>query len=180
MTTEIRIAGTGGQGVILASIVLAEAAGVCEGRHVVQTQSYGPEARGGASRADVIISDAPILFPKARLLDILVCLSQQAADKYFDRLKTNGTALIDSFNVRSCPRRNAVCLPLAETARTQLGREIFTNIVTLGALSKVTGVVKLDSLKQAIARRVPPATVEMNERALQAGWDLATDSPAGH
>jgi 2-oxoglutarate ferredoxin oxidoreductase subunit gamma len=173
MTTEIRIAGTGGQGVILASIVLAEAAGVVEGRRVVQTQSYGPEARGGASRADVLVSDEPILYPKARLLDALVCLSQQAADRYFPSLKQDGVAIIDSFHVRECPREGAVCLPLSETARTELGRELFTNVVTLGALARVTGIVKLESLKQAIASRVPPATVEMNQRALQAGWDLA-------
>ena len=176
MVTEIRLAGTGGQGVILASIVLAEAAGVYEGRRVVQTQSYGPEARGGASRADVIIAGEPILFPKARLLDVLVCLSQQAADKYFDRLKTTGTALVDTFYVRECPRAGAACLPLSQTARDVLGRELFTNIVALGALARVSGVVKLDSLKQAIAHRVPPATVEMNQRALQAGWDLAADN----
>ena len=102
MKTEIRLAGTGGQGVILASVILAEAAGVHEGRHVVQTQSYGPEARGGASRADVIIADEPILYPKSRRLDVLVCLSQQAADKYFEDLKVHGMAIIDSFYVREC------------------------------------------------------------------------------
>lgn len=175
MMTEVRIAGTGGQGVILASIVLAEAAGVYEGRRVVQTQSYGPEARGGASRADVLISDRPILYPKARLLDTLVCLSQQAADKYFSALKQDGIAIIDSFHVRECPREGAACLPLSETARNVLGRELFTNVVTLGSLARVTGIVRLDSLKQAIASRVPPATVDMNQRALQAGWDLAAD-----
>ncbi len=158
---------------ILASIVLAEAAGVHEGRRVVQTQSYGPEARGGASKADVIISDEAILFPKSRRLDVLLCLSQQAAEQYFVDLKQRGIAIIDSFHVRECPREGAVCLPLSETAREQLGRELFTNIVALGALARVTGIVGLESLKTAVAKRVPPATLEMNERALQAGWDLA-------
>jgi 2-oxoglutarate ferredoxin oxidoreductase subunit gamma len=179
VTTEIRIAGTGGQGVILSSIVLAEAAGVHEGRRVVQTQSYGPEARGGASKADVIISDEPILFPKCRLLDVLVCLSQQAVEEYMSDLKVKGTAIIDSFHVRECPRENAICLALSETARNELGRELFTNVVTLGALAKVTKVVKLESLERAIASRVPENTVELNQKALRAGWDLeAVSRPA--
>jgi len=175
LKTEIRLAGTGGQGVILASIVLAEAAGVYEGRHVVQTQSYGPEARGGASKADVIISDEPILFPKSRRLDVLVCLSQQAADKYFDDLKVRGIAIIDRFYVRECPREGTICLPLSETARNELGRELFTNIVTLGAFAQVTRLVKLHSLEKAIAERVPLHTLEMNQQALTVGWKLAAN-----
>jgi len=173
MKTELRLAGTGGQGVILASVILAEAAGVYDGRKVVQTQSYGPEARGGASRADVIIADEPILFPKARKLDVLVCLSQQAADRYFDDLKVRGTAIIDEFYVRECPRSGAICLPLSETARQGLGRELFTNIVTLGALARVTRLVKPESLEKAVATRVPAASLDMNRRALALGWQLA-------
>uniref|UniRef100_A0A7C4GJH1 2-oxoacid:ferredoxin oxidoreductase subunit gamma n=1 Tax=candidate division WOR-3 bacterium TaxID=2052148 RepID=A0A7C4GJH1_UNCW3 len=173
MQTEIRLAGTGGQGVILASVILAEAAGVYEGRQVVQTQSYGPEARGGASRADVIIADEPILFPKARKLDVLVCLSQQAADKYLADLKVRGLAIIDAFYVRECPREGAVCLSLSETARKELGRELFTNIVTLGALARLTGLVKLESLESSVATRVPAHSLELNRRALRLGWDLA-------
>ena len=173
MKTEVRLAGTGGQGLILASIILADAAGVHEGYHVVQTQSYGPEARGGASKADVIISDEPILFPKSRRLDVLVCLSQQATDKYFDDLKANGTAIIDAFHVRECPRQNAVCLPMSETARKELGRELFTNILMLGALARVTEIIRLESLELALAGRVPPRTLDLNRRALEVGWNLA-------
>jgi 2-oxoglutarate ferredoxin oxidoreductase subunit gamma len=173
--TELRLAGTGGQGVILASVVLAEAAGVYEGRRVVQTQSYGPEARGGASKADIIISDEEILYPKSRRLDILVCLSQQAAEEYFGDLKQDGVAIIDSFYVRECPREGAICLPLTETAREKVGRELFTNIVTLGAVARATGVVKLDSLEHAVASRVPPRTIDLNRQALQAGWDVVAD-----
>jgi 2-oxoglutarate ferredoxin oxidoreductase subunit gamma len=173
LKTEIRLAGTGGQGVILASIILAEAAGVHEGRYVVQTQSYGPEARGGASRADVIISDEPILYPKSRRLDVLVCLSQQAAEKYFDDLKVQGTAIIDSFYVRECPREGTICLPMTETARNELGRELFTNIVMLGVVAQVTRVVRLDSLEKAVAHRAPPKTLEINKQALALGWELS-------
>ncbi len=173
MKVELRLAGTGGQGVILASIILAEAAGVHEGRQVVQTQSYGPEARGGASKADVIISDQPILYPKSRKLDVLVSLSQQAADKYFDDLKVRGIAIIDSFYVRECPRQGALCLPLSETSREQLGRELYTNILTLGALARVTGLVRLESLQKALANRAPARTIDTNRRALELGWHLA-------
>ena len=174
METEIRLAGTGGQGVILASVILAEAAGVYEGRHVVQTQSYGPEARGGASRADVIIADEPILYPKSRRLDVLVCLSQLAADKYFDDLKVRGTAIIDSFYVRECPREGAICLPMTETARAELGRELFTNIVMLGVLAQMTRIVSLESLEKAVANRAPAKTLDLNKKALAVGWRLGT------
>jgi len=169
---EIRLAGTGGQGVILASVILAEAAGVHERWHVVQTQSYGPEARGGASKADVIIADEPVLFPKCRKLDVLLCLSQQAAERFLADLKVKGLAIIDRFYVRECPRAGAVCLPLAETARHELGRELFTNIVALGALARLTGVVRLESLEKAVASRVPAQTLELNRKALKLGWDL--------
>jgi len=172
LKTEIRLAGTGGQGVILASVILAEAAGVHEGRYVVQTQSYGPEARGGASRADVIIADEPILYPKCRQLDVLVCLSQLAAEKYLENLKVRGTAIIDSFYVRECPREGAVCVPMTETARTELGRELFTNIVMLGALAQITRTVERESLERAVANRAPAKTIELNKQALALGWQL--------
>lgn len=173
MKSEIRLAGTGGQGVILSSVILAEAAGVYEGRKVVQTQSYGPEARGGASKADVIIADEPILFPKCRKLDVLVCLSQQAVDKYIEDLKVRGIAINDSFYVRECSREHVVCLPMAETARNELGRELFTNILMLGALARVTHVVKLESLELAVATRVPAKTLDVNRKALRLGWEMA-------
>jgi 2-oxoglutarate ferredoxin oxidoreductase subunit gamma len=172
LKVEIRLAGTGGQGVILASVILAEAAGVHEGRRVVQTQSYGPEARGGASRADVIIADEPILYPKCRKLDVLVCLSQLAADKYLEDLKVRGTAVIDSFYVRECPREGAICVPMTETARAELGRELFTNIVMLGVLAQITQTVKLESLEKAVANRAPAKTLELNKKALALGWQL--------
>jgi len=173
---EIRLAGTGGQGVILASVILAEAAGVYENWYAVQTQSYGPEARGGASRADVIISDQPILYPKCRKLDFLVGLSQPAINKYLPDLKTRGWALIDDFYVRECPHMRTLCLPLARTAREQLGRELFTNILTLGAVARITGLVSLDSLIKATLSRVPKQYQEINTKALEIGWQLADNN----
>ncbi|MGQ9708260.1 MAG: 2-oxoacid:acceptor oxidoreductase family protein [bacterium] len=170
---EIRLAGTGGQGVILASVILAEAAGVYEGWFAVQTQSYGPEARGGASRADVIISDEPILYPKCRKLDLLVGLSQTAVDRYLQDLKVKGMAVIDEFYVRECPHPNTLYLPLSRTAQEQLGKELFTNILTLGAVAQITGIVQLNSLEKAVASRVPRQFLNLNSKALQIGWELA-------
>jgi 2-oxoglutarate ferredoxin oxidoreductase subunit gamma len=172
MHFEVRLAGTGGQGLLLAGEILAEAAGVHEGRQVVQTQSYGPEARGGASKSDVIIADQEILYPKTRRLDILACLSQGSADAYVRDLKPDGRLITDSTFVYSCSRTDAVCIPLTQATRDRLGRDIFTNIVLLGAIASVTGIVKLDSLERSVARRVPPATLENNRTALRLGFEL--------
>lgn len=172
MRVEIRLAGTGGQGLLLAGVVLAEAAGVHEGRQVVQTQSYGPEARGGASKTDVIIADSEILYPKARRLDILACLSQGAVDAYSAELKSDGKLITDSTFVFSCTRSDAICLPLTQAARERLGRDIFTNIVLLGAIAALTGVVRIESLETTIASRVPKPTVSINQQALSLGYEL--------
>ena len=169
---ELRFSGAGGQGLILAGVIMAEAASIYEGKQAVQSQSYGPEARGGASRADVIIADEPILYPKSRQLDVLVCLSQPAVDKYFEDLKVHGTAIIDSFYVHECPREGAVCAAMTETARAELGRELFTNIVMLGVLAQVTRAVKLESLERAVANRAPAKTLDLNKKALALGWQL--------
>jgi 2-oxoglutarate ferredoxin oxidoreductase subunit gamma len=173
MRKEIRLAGTGGQGLILAGVILAEAAGVYEGKKVIQTQSYGPEARGGASKTDVIISDSEILYPKARQLDILACLSQKSCDTYIKDLKQDGTIINDSFYVKSCSIKNCTNLPLSQRTRERFGREIFMNIVLLGALSELTKIVTLDSLKKALQNQVPPATLENNLRALELGVEIA-------
>lgn len=172
MRYEIRLSGTGGQGSILAAIVLAEACGIFEGKKVVQTQSYGPEARGGASRADLIIADEEILYPKARQLDLLACLSQLACDCYTPDLKMDGIQLVDSFYVRQCYREKVFSLPFAQTARENFGRELFTNIILLGSITSIAGIVRLESLKQAVKNRVPGHTIDLNLRALEIGANL--------
>jgi 2-oxoglutarate ferredoxin oxidoreductase subunit gamma len=101
-----------------------------------------------------------------------VCLSQPAADKYFEDLKVRGTAIIDRFYVRECPREGAICVPMTETARNELGRELFTNIVMLGVLAQITRVVKLESLEKAVAHRAPAKTLDLNKKALALGWQL--------
>ena len=165
---EIRLAGSGGQGLILAGIILAEAAGVYDGKFVCQTQSYGPEARGGASKAEVVISDAEIDYPKAIQPDVLVALNQKSLDKYIADLKPGGLLLVDADLVTEVPLRKAMAVPFTRIAR-DLGKAMVANIVALGTLAKLTGVVSLESLGAALLARVPKGTEELNRRALAAG-----------
>ncbi|MEO0093681.1 MAG: 2-oxoacid:acceptor oxidoreductase family protein [candidate division WOR-3 bacterium] len=176
MRYEVRLSGTGGQGSILAAIVLAQACGVYEGKNVVQTQSYGPEARGGASRADVIIADEEILYPKARKLDLLACLSQLACDCYSSDLKENGIQIVDSFYVHRCYRDKIFSLPLAQAARENFGRELFANIILLGSIVSISGIVRLESLKQAVKDRVPAYTLDLNLKALELGCKIGSEA----
>jgi len=170
---EIRLAGSGGQGIILAGVILAEAAGIYEGKYVAQTQSYGPEARGGASKAEVVVSDAEIDYPKAMKPDVLLCLNQRACDAYIFDTRPNGVVLVDSTLVPNLPTTRAVALPFTKIAREEVGSEMFANIVALGALAVLTEVVSLKSLEAALLARVPPGTEEKNRKALAAGLALA-------
>ncbi|NLI97758.1 2-oxoacid:ferredoxin oxidoreductase subunit gamma [bacterium] len=174
MRTEVRLSGRGGQGLILSGIVLAEACGVYENKEVVQTQSYGPEARGGASRSEVVISESQIRYPYAYDADILVALSQPAFDRFAPSMKKNGLIFADSFYVHS-DSKNVMFVPFTETARTELGREVVANIVMLGALSSTTKIVELDSLKKAIEHRVRPAFLDLNLKALETGFRLGEE-----
>jgi 2-oxoglutarate ferredoxin oxidoreductase subunit gamma len=168
MRVEIRLAGSGGQGLITAGVILAEAA-THEGKHVCQTQSYGPEARGGASRAEVVISDTPIHYPKAQHLDVLLAMTQEACDRYFHDLKDGGTLLVDADLVANPPTSAALSVPLTRLVRGALGRDLFANIAALGALVAVSGVVGEDALEAAVLARVPPGTEEANRTALRLG-----------
>ena len=170
MTTryEIRLAGSGGQGLILAGIILAEAAGVYDGKVVCQTQSYGPEARGGASKAEVVISDAPIDYPKAIQPDVLLALNQKSLEAFSADLKPGGLLLVDADLVQEVPAGRVLALPFTRIAR-ELGRAMAANIVALGALAQLTGAVSLDSLTAAVLARVPKGTEDLNRQALAAG-----------
>jgi 2-oxoglutarate ferredoxin oxidoreductase subunit gamma len=169
---EIRLAGSGGQGLILAGVILAEAAGIYDGKFVCQTQSYGPAARGGASKAEVVISDAEIDYPKAIRPDVLLALNQTSLDKYLTDLKPGGTLLVDADLVLEVPVEGAVVIPFTRLAR-EAGREMMANIVALGALAAVTQAVSAGGLKAAVLARVPPQTRELNEAALEAGMAAA-------
>jgi len=171
---EIRLAGEGGQGLILAGIILAEAACVHDGKNAVQTQSYGPESRGGASKAEVIISDSEIDYPKVTRPDIMLVMSQMAYDKYIKDLKQGGVLIYDSsiVKVQPSPDHRTYAVPITATARERVGREIVANIVALGALVKVCGVVSEGAIREAVANRVPRGTEGLNLRALDAGMEV--------
>ena len=169
---EVRLAGTGGQGAILAGIMLAEAA-VRDGRNVVQTQSYGPEARGGASRSEVVISDGEIDFPKVLSPRVTMCLSQEACDRYGRQTAKGGVLILDADHVARAPTTRAVCLPLTTLARREAGREVVANVVGLGLLAGLTGIVSRESLEDAVRARAPKGTVEINLRALVTGYGAA-------
>jgi 2-oxoglutarate ferredoxin oxidoreductase subunit gamma len=166
---EIRLAGEGGQGMILAGVILAEAA-VHDGLNVVQTQDYGPEARGGASCSEVIIAHGEIDYPKLMSPDFLLCMSQEACDKFFDDIGEDGLIVVDSDNVSRLPSHRAVEIPISHIAESVTGRRIAASIVGLGVLAGITDVVTLEALQKAVSDRVPAGTEEMNLQALAAGF----------
>lgn len=171
--TEIRLAGEGGQGMILAGIILAEAAAIYDGKNAVQSQSYGPEARGGASRSEVIISDEEIDFPEVILPNILVALSQVAYDKYAANLTPDGLLIVDEERVKKVSAEKVIRLPVGRIALDVTGRAITANTVALGILVGLTGLVSRPAIEQAVAAHAPKGTLEMNSKALQAGFEQA-------
>ncbi|AJE03424.1 2-oxoacid:acceptor oxidoreductase family protein [Geobacter pickeringii] len=172
---ELRFSGAGGQGLILAGVIMAEAASIYDGKQAVQSQSYGPEARGGASKSEVVISEGPIDYPKATIVDALLALTQEACDKYSHDLKEGGVLLIDSDLVTKFPagNYNVVSFPIINTAKNEVGREIVANIVALGAMVALTGVVSKESAEKAVLARVPEAFIELNKKAFQMGYEKA-------
>jgi len=171
---EVRLSGSGGQGLILAGIILARAA-VIEKRRVTQAQRYGPESRGGYSRADVIISDDEIYFPEATNFNCLLALTQEACDVYLFDLRENGILIIDTTFVKNLAlaAENTYELPFTDIAQEKLGSPITTNIMSLAFLVKITGIVKEESLKLSIAETVKPAFVDLNHKAMNIGFELA-------
>ena len=176
MHNELRLSGSGGQGLILAGIILAEAA-LHDGNNVVQSQSYGPEARGGASKAEVIISENGINYPKIEKCNILLCLTEVAYNKYVNSLEKGGTLILDS-NISKRPNRDDLeiySVPILDTAKNELKRSMVANIVALGSIYGLTKVVSRESLEKAVLARVPKGTEELNKRALEAGFSLISN-----
>jgi 2-oxoglutarate ferredoxin oxidoreductase subunit gamma len=171
--TEIRLAGAGGQGMILAGIILAEAASIYDGLHVVQSQSYGPEARGGASKSEVILSNTAIDFPEVIQADVVIVLSQEALDKYGHGLGDSGLLIVDSNQISQNVPETAIQLPITQIARETTGREITANTVALGILVGLTNVVSLEAIRKAVKARAPQGTQEINLAALEAGFQVA-------
>jgi 2-oxoglutarate ferredoxin oxidoreductase subunit gamma len=171
---EVRFGGSGGQGVVLMGMILAVAANH-DRRCVVQTESYGPEARGGYSRSDVIISDNPIDYPKLENADVLVALSQDSVDAYTSSLRPQGILIYDSERITTPPVFSGVSLgvPFVHWAIEETGRPQPANVVALGVIMRITGLVSRESLEKAVAETVPVGTVDVNMKALARG--LAID-----
>jgi 2-oxoglutarate ferredoxin oxidoreductase subunit gamma len=170
-TYEIRLSGTGGQGLVLTGIVLAEAAALYGGKNAVQTQSYGPEARGGASRSDVIISDLEIDYFLVSKPDILLAMSQEALDRYLGNTKEDGVILANSTLVKKIPSttRQVFRLPLTKMAQDLTGKGIVANMLALGALVSLTQVTSSSAIEKAISQNVSRENYEMNLKALHEG-----------
>ena len=170
---EIRLSGSGGQGMIFAGMVLAEAIGINDGKNVVQTQSYGPEARGGASRSDVVVSSKEIFYPKTIKLDLLLCLTQEACDTYHQALKEDGVLIVDSGPVAQLPACEVNAFPFTQLARDRIGTPMVANIIALGTIAGLTKVVSKKGLLEAVQRRAPKGTEEKNLKAVEIGFELA-------
>ena len=179
---ELRLAGSGGQGVILATVILAEAA-VLAGKHTAQSQAYGPEARGGSCKAEVLISDAPIGFTKVQQPTFLMVLTQKALAEYGHDLPENCVVLADeSLQIpQELSLPHLTQLPILRTAQEKVGKLMTANIVAVGAINALLGLVSQDKLREAVMLHVPKGTEALNERALEAGLALggqtATPSP---
>ena len=170
---EVRLSGSGGQGLILAGVILAEAIGVGDGKNAVQTQSYGPEARGGASRADVVVSPGQIYYPKTMKLDLLLALTQEACDKYYPDMKPDGLLIVDSTIVTQVPTKKFYGFPFVRLAREEIGHAMVANVIALGAITELTGVVSKESITNAVLSRAPKGTEEKNRKALELGFKIA-------
>lgn len=167
---EARLSGSGGQGMILAAVILGEAIGGGDGRNVVQSQSYGPEARGGASKSDVVISSNEIFYPKAIKLDMLLAMTQESMDKYYEDLKEGGTLIIDSTLVTHVPTDNYYGLPFTRLAREEAGHVMVANVIALAAIGAITGVVSCEALTESVLARAPKGTEDKNRKAIEIGW----------
>lgn len=169
---KVRLTGSGGQGIILISIILAEAA-LSEDNFVVQSQSYGPEARGGMCKAEVILGKEEIDFPKIEQPDILLALSQTSVDNYCKQTREDCLIIADSsLNLPSC-KAKTVQIPILETAHDKLNNSITANVIALGAINSIVKIVKDDSLEKAVLKYVPKSAGELNKKALQEGRALA-------
>lgn len=169
---EVRLTGTGGQGVILGSIILAEAA-LNEDNYAVQSQSYGPEARGGMCKAEVIMAHQEIDYPKVENPDILLALSQQSVDKYCREASDRCVVIVDSSLNVPCSCAKTYKVPILETAYEKLRNPITANVVALGVLNQIVRLVNHESLEKAVLKYVPSSAKDINKTALIEGERIA-------
>jgi 2-oxoglutarate ferredoxin oxidoreductase subunit gamma len=179
--TEIRIAGFGGQGVILSAIVIGKAGCIYEGGFSTMTQSFGPEARGGACSAQVILSDSPVLYPYVTRPDVLVVMSHEAYSIFAPQVKENGTLIVEQDLVRvdTLPPGVRVFSCPATRLAEDLGKKMVLNIVMVGFFGAVTGLLQPDSLRNAIADSVPEAYRDLNRKAFDKGYEYGIKTLKG-
>jgi 2-oxoglutarate ferredoxin oxidoreductase subunit gamma len=175
MRHEIRFSGFGGQGIILSAVIVGRAAALYDQKYAVQTQVYGPEARGGASMSAVIIDDEPILYPKVRNPDIFVIMSQEGYLRYGADAPEHATMILDTDMVQGRPACIWYGIPATSEAKTAFGKVIVANIIMIGALVGATRVVGNEAIEKAVRESVPRGTEDLNLRALKRGMELATE-----
>ncbi len=171
--TEIRIAGFGGQGVILSAIVLGKAASIYQGAFATMTQNFGPEARGGACSAQLVLSDSPVLYPYVTKPDILLVMSQEAYVKFGSELKDGGIMIVEQDLVRVSDLSKEIkvySIPATRIAE-ELGKRMVLNSVMVGFFTAITQLLEPDAVRQAIASSVPPNFKELNLKAFERGWE---------
>jgi 2-oxoglutarate ferredoxin oxidoreductase subunit gamma len=180
--SEIRVSGFGGQGVIMMGHIIGKGASIFDGRFATMTQSFGPEARGSACSSQVILSDDRVLYPYLRQADILIAMSQEAYDKFEPNLKPDGALLVDEdlVNLRK-PREKIKVFKIPATRfAEELGRKIVLNIVMTGFFTAVTGVVKPDSMREAVKTSVPKGTEKLNLQAFEKGLEYGREQVEEH
>lgn len=173
--TEVRIAGLGGQGVVMLGRILATAAGIYEGKEVSQVETYGMQQRGGDVRSDVVISDEVIDYPEIIKADIMIIMSQESLEKYVNDMKDDGILIIDPLHVKKVDdikTKKIFKVPATEIAGKEIGNMLVINVVMLGALVGITGLLSEKSAKEAVIQTVPKKTIELNIKALERGLEL--------
>jgi 2-oxoglutarate ferredoxin oxidoreductase subunit gamma len=176
MKKEIRICGFGGQGVILAGFIIGKAATVFMNYNAVQSQSYGPEARGGAARSEVIISDEKIGYPRPTSVDFLVAMSQESFDSYRKDIRKDTVILVDPDLVKKHDIGRPVYKVQAQKIAESLGNKIVTNIVMVGASTAILGILDKDAVRQSVLDSVPSRFKDLNEKAFEKGFEAGKNA----
>ncbi len=178
MKKEIRICGFGGQGVILAGFIIGKAASVFMDYNAVQSQSYGPEARGGAARSEVIVSDETIGYPRPTSVDLFVAMSQESFDTYRDDIRDDTVIILDPELVKKHDIKRPLYRIHAQKIAEELGNKIVTNIVMVGAATAVFKLLDKDAVQQSVLDSVPSRFKDLNEKAFEKGFEAGKNARA--
>lgn len=174
---EARFSGVGGQGVILAGAILAEAAAFYDGKFAIQSPTYTAQVRGGPTKVDVIISNREIIYPRSLKIDFFLALAQEAYDRFGHDLKPSAIVLVDSNLVTRLEEtgHRTYRLPFIELAKKEFGKVVYVNAIALGVSVGLTNVVSRPAIEKAVGARAPKGTEEMNLKALELGFEKAKE-----